>query len=150
MNIMAPKFLQRQDPQVDGRQPNGSPRASPQTTAFLDSVEQQAQELAYFRSHNAQLENDVKLANERIRSLESELYEAKEDRDFLQRHSTTMLTSLHNILTIIVAAEKSAREHAFAPPGSGTQRPAENDERDQQIVEGLAAKLAPITQGNEQ
>jgi hypothetical protein len=121
---------------------NGAP-VSPEVAAFIDSTTRDRQELAYLRSHAAQLENDIKVANENNRLLREELTHVRNERDWLTRHDAKMLSTCEDIQALIATRLKDARAHAFAQPGSGTQEQAQPTERDDKIIENLAASLAP-------
>lgn len=147
MNVLTtPQFLRRSPavPPLPVPQPR---EASPETTAFLDSVTRQREENAYLRSELETVTRENKLAHERIRMLESELTAVRADRDFLTRHDASMLTSLRDIKALIVMAEERAKAEAYAPPGSGTQDTTQQaDELAAGVAAGvadLAAKLAP-------
>lgn len=98
------------------------------------------QELTYFRTHSAELENDIKLANERIRMLESELNFIRDDRDRLQTQLASILRSFRNIKVLIMDSEADARAEAYAPPGSGTEPGPERplDAADEAGLQALA------------
>jgi len=123
---------------------NGAP-VSPEVAAFIDSTTRDRQELAYLRSHSAQLENDVKVANERIRDLTDELAHTRNARDWFCRHDRAVLATLEDVQALIGARLKAARAEAYAQPGTGAQEQEQPTERDDKIIEGLAAKLAPVS-----
>ena len=131
--------------------PQQQPTVTPEVQAFINSTTRQRQELQYLQSENAQLQNDLKLAHERIRMLDSELTTVRADRDFLQRHDGAMLTSLHNIKVLIDASLASARDDAYAPPGSGTNPDAivERNAHDDARLQELAEKIVSINEAKE-
>jgi len=116
---------------------------TPEVQAFIDSTTRDRQELAYLRSHSAQLENDIKVANENNRLLREELTHVRNERDWLTRHDAKMLSTCEDVMALISARLKDARAHAFAQPGSGQQEQEQPTERDDEIIENLAASLAP-------
>lgn len=147
MNVLTvPKYLTRDRAPTVPPLPTPQPReASPETTAFLDSVTRQREENAYLRAELENVTRENKLAHERIRMLETELTEVRADRDFLTRHDASMLTSLRDIKALIVMAEERAKAEAYAPPGSGQQDHSQQGDELAAGVADLAAKLAPET-----
>lgn len=144
MNVLAPKFLSRDRNPAVPALPVPQPReATPETTAFLDSVNRQREENAYLRSEVEQTSRELKLAHERIRMLETEITNVRADRDFMTRHDASMMTSLRDIKALIVMAEERARAEAYAPPGSGQQDHTKAADELAEGVAELAKKLAP-------
>lgn len=113
---------------------------SEEVAGFIDNMARQREELVFFRSETDTLQNELKVAHEHIRRLEAELTDVRDQRDFLQRHDTAMLTSLHNIKVLIDASLASAKAQAYAPPGTGQQD--HTQEKIDDAVAQLAQKLA--------
>lgn len=120
------------------------PEVTPEVAAFIDSSKRLREDLAYYKSHSAQLENDVKFANERIRSLEVELDYVRDERDRLYRHDHNMLGGLGAIKAAIVNLEEQSRAEAYAPPGSGQREPEQPlDAAAEAGLKIVASSLAP-------
>lgn len=143
MSMMAPKWLGRHEPTPPALPPQEAPGRPKAVLDFLETTDRMREELAYFKSHAAQLEMDLKVANENGRLLREELTHVRNERDWLTRHDAKMLSTCEDVMALITARLKDARAHAFAQPGSGQQEQEHPTERDDKIIEGLAATLAP-------
>jgi hypothetical protein len=110
---------------------------SPEVQAFIDMSTRQREDLQHYQSRCQQLENELKLTSERLRSTEIELRSVKDDKDFLMRHDSSMLTGLHDIKVLIIATEERARANAVAPaaPPRGNEGALDLDEAVAEINE---------------
>lgn len=123
------------------------PPRSEAVAAWLGEHEKLEHECAFLRDDNARLSNGLKVANEHIIMLKDELNAVRDQLDYIVRHNGSIMTSLDNIETLIIAAKKKARAEAYAPPGSGSdttsERTAEAQEKIDEAAAKLAAQLAP-------
>lgn len=113
-------FLRR-DPTINSI-PAPTP-AMPKTAgaiAFLDEHETMRQDLAYYQQQCELLSKDVKVANETIRRLETELTYLRDDRDLIYCHDKQITKSLRIIANIIndelVSADRAKPEPSADHP----------------------------------
>ena len=142
VDIMRRKNTRQEPPPLEAQQQPQLP-FSPEVASFIDHTTRQREELAYFKHHAGQIEQDLKVANERIRMLERELEWLRDERDQLYRHDHNMLGGLGAIKAASVNLEEQSRAQAYAPPATGQQQQPEETEQDRQITAGLAERLAP-------
>lgn len=141
----APQFLRKRQepaplPALPATEQNGRPKA---VIDFLTATDQMREENAYLRSELEQTQRDLKLSHEQNRRLESELTNLRADHQILDRHDGDLMNSLDNIVTVILAAQAKARDHAYAPPGSGNKTVTKQADELAEGVAELAKKLAP-------
>jgi chromosome segregation ATPase len=145
MQSKLPAFM-RKEPQVDNI-PRPLSQAHPEelrksASKFMNDYDGLLEENAYLRSEKDMLERELKLAREQVRGLDRELNFVRDDRDRLLQHDTAIMNSLENIEALIVSAKNKARAEAYAPPGTGTQEPA--DPLPAEAQQELAALVATI------
>lgn len=122
--------------------PKPAPAMSEEVAGFIDKMNRQREELAYFKSECTTLTNELKLANERIQRLDAELVDLRDQHWRLLRHDTTLTGGLDQIKVQIVALLENSKKSEYAPPGTGTQSSLPGDQSDQ-ILSGLINSLKP-------
>lgn len=118
-------------------------RLDPKTTEIIDNFVATTRERDDLRRDNEALRARAAHDADRIAFYEAEIAKLRHERDFYQRHSTSLYTRLSDINLVIDTALEEAKNAAYAPsqdrPKPETSQPSSDDG-----TAALAAKLAPV------